>query len=59
MEFHLLTSADLYLPRDAVLRQNRRRELAAMAEKWMNYSLFISLFYSSQSSLNVNALRGI
>jgi len=59
MEFYLLTSADLYLPRDAVLRQNRRRELAAMAEKWMNYSLFISLFYSSQSSLNVNALRGI
>lgn len=57
MEFSLLTSADPYLPRDSVLRQNRRRELAAMAEKWMNYSLFISLFYSSRSSQN--ALRGI
>lgn len=57
MEFSLLTSADPYLPRDATLRLKRRKELAAIAEKWMNYSLFISLFYSSWNSLNVNALR--
>lgn len=57
IEFSLLTSANPYLPRDAMLRQ-KRRELAAMAKKWMNYIAFSSLCCSSQSSLNVNTLKG-
>lgn len=55
MEFSLLNSANYFLPREVLLRQ-KRRELAAMAEKWINYSLFISS-YLSQSSVNVDVLK--
>lgn len=54
MEFSLLTSAIYFLPREGLLRQ-KRRELAAMTQRWINYNLFIS--YLSQSSLNVDALK--